>query len=435
MTVDIFKALYTKMLNLYSRILQMKFIKSIKRLDSTFLSGSFLFFLVTLINFTLTTSPYSALHSGNVGYLGTDSKFYINTAYSLIGSFGMICVIKRIFNIDLITKILCTLIMISMCVNFNFNDLYSYIYDMLAITTVSTMALYDNRKSAYSETNNNVSLALYQKALTGLIVIGLALVLLYPSKYGYLSASMSRQERGEVTLWVVLCLPVLSLSLNLVQFLRRELSPIHMSMSVFACFVTCLTASRTALLVYGVIVVLFYLLKKRNKVLILLTIPIILTLLITSESIRQIFLLGNSTITSDNVSDILNGRYELWVFYLDTFWDNIFFGAGPNALTDNIATFLEATSEVGILKTAASYGIGPVLIEVYLIVLSFKALRKIYIAPNLFTKYDIFVAFLFLSSIILIIQQHARIQNYGNLICWYSMFYMYNLNKKNVWSQ
>ena len=184
-------------------------------------------------------------------------------------------------------------------------------------------------------------------------------------------------------------------------------------------------------MVYFVCIFLCYITKIKNKIVVYAGIPVILYLIAASDTIRQFFFLGNSTINASNVEDVLNGRFDLWMFYWDTFCDNIFVGAGPNALSENVAAYLEATSEVGILKTAASYGIIPAIIEIYLIICSFMTLRKIIKDYTAYSRYDLFVAFLFIANVILIVQQHARIQNYGNLGCWYSMFYMYNLNSIN----
>ncbi len=413
----------------------MKLIRSYKHIDSIFIQGSIIFFVIMLLNFALSSSPYSSLHSGKVGYYGTDATFYFNTAYSMIGCFVFLCILKKFFRIDGITAAFCLFILISLFFNFSPDVINSYLYDIISIMLVSAMASYDTKASKFTGYNEkNDKLSLFAKFISLFILIGFILVILFPGRYGLLSSSMSRDERGEVTLWVMLCLPILALSCQLVNLLRKKTSTLQLAIALFACFITCMTASRTAFLVYGVSICLFCSLKVKNKIILYLTILIALIFVITSNNVKELFLLGNTSITSDNVSDILNGRYDLWLFYIDTFINNIAFGAGPNALTEDVAAFLGATSEVGILKTAASYGIIPTLIEIYLIIQSFRALKKIYDSPNSFSHYDIFIAFLFLSSIILIIQQHARIQNYGNLICWYSMFYMYNLNKKSKWN-
>lgn len=410
----------------------MNILRKIKTIDSSFILGSILFFAIMLINFVITPSPYSALHSGRVGGLGIDATFAINTAYSMIASFALIRAKFKNFHFDRAALTMCFFLLVSFALNFRPSDINSYAYDIFAIILVSMMASYDVNRTNNTHRLSDKGLSYFERIIVGLIIIGFAIVFLYPGRYGYLSGNMSRDERGEVTLWVMLCLPLLILSSQLVSFMFGKIDKKKLFLAIFACFITCLTASRTALLVYFVCLFLCYITKNKNKIVVYASIPVIFYLIATSDSIRQIFFLGNSSINASNVEDILNGRYDLWMFYWDTFCDNILVGAGPNALSENVAAYLEATSEVGILKTAASYGIIPAVIEIYLIVSSFMALRKIIKNYTAYSRYDIFVAFLFIANVILIIQQHARIQNYGNLVCWYSMFYMFNLNRINI---
>ena len=170
----------------------------------------------------------------------------------------------------------------------------------------------------------------------------------------------------------------------------------------------------------------------KNKEIIYLVVPILLLVIVTSDFFAETILLGNNTINQGNLNVILTGRYELWEFYWSVFCDNWLFGAGPNVLSEQMMNMLNATSEIGILKTVTSYGIIFGIIEIGIIVIGWKKMIIVLNTPSYYTNYTKLICFLFVTNILLLMQQHARIQSYPDFLCWYSMFYMFNLNVRKI---
>ena len=384
-----------------------------------------LVFFSTLLNFVLTESPYSALHSGRTN-VGLSESFYLNPAYLLIGVLLVVFIYKKDHSINRFGIALSILILITLILNFKYSDINSYFYDIISIVLVASIAAQDAKNDRAEILESRCDYDLLKKATLYFVIIGFLLVGFANGNCGYLWLEMSRDNRGEITMWIMLNLPIFLLSLSLIDKIVDNNSKLLL-LAFIVMIINILGGSRTPLMTSAVCLFFFFYSRIKNKKVVAFLLLIMLLLLSSSSYLKNIFFLGNDTIDASNISDVLNGRYELWWYYWNVFVDNWLFGTGPNILTEQDIAYLGASSEIGILKTATSYGVLFASIEIYIIIVGIKKTFQIFRNPKIYSKYTILVCFLFVSSSILIVQQHARIQNFLNFIFWYSMFYIYNV--------
>lgn len=375
-----------------------------------------LLFLFTLLNFFLTPSPYSALHSGRTNFSNSDN-FTLNPAYLLLFSIFVGWFTTRRFKIKGVGLYLLISILISFVANLSMIGINTYLFDAFSIYFTAIMAFYDSHRVQTLNTDYSI----IKKLCVIFCFIGFVLVIIFNGTYGYFSLSMSRENRGEITLWVILCIPLLLLSLSFVDYLKRERALKLLTLAMISCLITVMTGSRAPLMTYFVCVVLLFYGKIKSLKLFIFLIPIIIYVITTSSWFQNTMLLGNSSLNVDSADEILNGRFELWQLYWEALTNNWIFGAGPNILP---SYYTGAGSEIGILKSVAHYGIIWGVIELWMIIVSAKKGIAILKSNTIYSSFTLLMCFVFFSNVILLFEHHARIMNVSDFLFWYSMFYL-----------
>lgn len=388
-------------------------------LQLSFTKVFILLFLFTLLNFFLTPSPYSALHSGRTNFSNSEN-FTLNPAYLLLFSILIGWFTTRRFPIKGIGLYLLISILISFVANFSITGINTYLFDAFSIYFTAIMAFYDSHRVLASTNDYSV----IKRICIIFCFIGFILVILFNGTYGYFSLSMSRENRGEITLWVILCIPLLLLSLSFVDYLKRERTLKLLTLAIISCLITVMTGSRAPLMTYFVCVLLLFYGKIRSSKLFILLIPIIILVIATSSWFQSTMLLGNSSLNADSADEILNGRFELWQLYWEALTKNWIFGAGPNILPSN---YTGAGSEIGILKSITHYGIIWGIVECWMIFISAKKGIAILKSNTFYSSFTLLMCFVFFSNVILLFEHHARIMNVSDFLFWYSMFYLYQI--------
>ena len=162
-----------------------------------FLRVSVCYFLLTLVNFALTSSPYSALHSGGVG-LDASVTFTINIAYLLLGCIVFGWLTFKHFSFSKEGIVLCIPLFISLLINSRFGEYNSYIYDAVTFLTVSTLACYDAKLNSKKNKDIDFDYDFLRKMIVILSIIGFVLVLLENGRFGYVGMDMARDNRGAI---------------------------------------------------------------------------------------------------------------------------------------------------------------------------------------------------------------------------------------------
>ena len=377
------------------------------------------------IDCVLTGSPYSAWHSGKVGAFSSSTVFRFNIAYVLLFSAIIVFIAKgfRIYKRN-IGYILCLIIILSGVINGKiFTNYNTYIFDSLMIFIVSNLAYVDIAFN-YHE-NQNEEFNLFSKIIAASFVMGLLLTIFGNGKYGYLPFDFTRSSRGEVTWWVILFIPVSLCIVTTIKKIRNEKVGLYLVSSAIAIVVVLSTSSRTQVLLFMVVLLLFFISKRLSrKKFFFIALGLVLISVLWSE-IWGFFTLG----AGNSLDTILNGRYGLWQVYWEAFKSNPIVGYGTDVYVDSS---VGASSEIGILKDITHYGISFGIVFVWFVVKGIRNAYRVIRNNTSFNKRDIFVAFLFFVSVVTLMQQHARILQFSDYLCWYAIFYMAIIDTKDL---
>lgn len=377
------------------------------------------------IDCVLTGSPYSAWHSGKVGAYASSTVFRFNIAYVLLISVVITFILKglRIYKRN-VAYLLCLIIWLSGVINGKiFNNFNTYFFDSLMIFIVSNLAYADITYN-YDD-DQNVEFNSISKIIAISFIMGLLLTIFGKGKYGYLPFDFTRSSRGEVTWWVILFIPVLLCIVTTIKKIWNEKAGLFLSLSVIAIVVVLSTSSRTQILLFMVVLLLFFISQRLSVKKLFFVVCGLFLISVLWSRIWGFFTLG-----SDNsLETILNGRYGLWQVYWEAFKSNPIIGYGTDVYVDSS---VGASSEIGILKDITHYGISFGIVFVWFVVKGIRNAYRVIRNNTSFNKRDIFVAFLFFVSVVTLMQQHARILQFSDYLCWYAIFYMAIIDTKDL---
>ena len=385
--------------------------------NSSFIMLFVIYSVLMLINCILTGSPYSAWHSGRVGAYASSIVFTFNIAYVLLFSVVIVFMLKGCHTyIRNNAYLLCGICIITGFFNRQiFKYTNTYMFDVLMIFLISNLAL--NDVVSAKKQLRNIEFRFISRIIIFSLLFGLILTLLGGGKYGYLPFDFTRSSRGEVTWWVILFLPVLSCIITVIKKMNNEKIVILSVLASITFIIVLSTSSRTIILLYMVVVAMYVFSQKLSaKKLMFIVIGFIGVLLLWSK-IWGFFTLGGS----NSVEVVLNGRFGLWKVYWKCFLQNPILGYGPGVYVDKS---IGASSEIGLLKDITHYGILFGIVLLIIIVRGIISSIRIVRNYHRFSRYDIFIALINIVSVITFIQQHARIFQFSDYLCWYSIFYM-----------
>lgn len=397
----------------------------ITRKNSSFIMMLIIYSILMLINCALTKSPYSAWHSGRVGVYSSSTVFAINIAYVLVLSI-LITFAWKGFHIYKrnIGYLLCFVIFLSGIWNGRLlMNPKTYVFDILMLFFLSNLARNDSVTNISCDQNKEFR-SLGKIAAFSLIG-GMLLTIFGAGKYGYLPFDFTRDSRGEVTWWVILFLPVIMCIITVIRSMEDEKNGFYLILSMISVVVVLSTSSRTYMVIFLVVAGLYVVSQRLSYKKFLLILLGAAGMILMWPRIWGFFTLGGSS----SVETVLNGRLGLWAVYWDAFKSSPIVGYGTNVYID---PRIGASSEIGLLKDITHYGIFFGIITIWLLA---RGIRNSYgVIKNyaLYNKYDLLMAFLFFVSAITMIQQHARVLQFSDYICWYSIFYVNTLNKKRM---
>jgi O-antigen ligase len=124
-----------------------------------------------------------------------------------------------------------------------------------------------------------------------------------------------------------------------------------------------------------------------------------------------------------SVEATLTGRYDLWTYYWQKFMSAPLFGHGVFLLDRVKDYYSTATSEIGLLKVAAEYGVLAALVKFGVVMTAAVAATSAVLRAD--TKpYQLVLALYLLPAIPnFIFQSQARYGGIADYIFWYSAFY------------
>lgn len=384
------------------------------------------YFCLMTLDFFITKNPYAAYHSG---YSGMESGIYsssyvISCQYLLLISALLAIVIAKYIYIY-ISRLNVLLILLMGISNIVAGTLWShpinYIYNSLILIFTSSIA-YVTVKNQEVKINEKFMLSC-GNIISILALFGTLIAIVRPNVWGYFSFSFNRLTRGELTYWRVLGLYVIAAPLALIiyEFVHKKKYIIFAGL----IWLVCLAQSTRILAVVSLMPFVCYLIIRQKDYKKFIAIIIMVgALLVFKDKIISFLTLGvGVTLSEESTSFILNGRYELWNYYIEKIILHPLIGNGPNFMTKYNDYVYHATSEVGILKWFAEYGMiyGGILMfmSIKALVRSIKILRE-----KKSTITDLFMAYIFIAQLVSLPQSFARILSFTDFLYWISMIYL-----------
>lgn len=372
------------------------------------------------LNFFLTQNPFSALHSGEVGFVqGASTSFFLAPAYIIL--FSILIMVFKYRNIMIDYKvviILCVFILSGIITNSIFQQPQTYLYNITSFSLLLSLAISSYKVDNRSEIK---SLGKIIKVMSFLLIVGIVLAILFPYKYGILPFEFSRVTRGEVTYWNVTGLIVLYPILSIISYRKLNLKyPIFLSLIMILIIIS--TASRGQIVLSTLPFIIYFIFVSKPIVKIFSSILISALLIFFSKKIFNYFT-DVSTNSSQQI-DFTNGRLVLWEYHWQYFINNFLIGAGPAFINKMNDYFGRADSEIGILMWFSEYGI------VYGITMCIFVIKALITSISLIMKgkdikdVELLVSLIFLSMLPNLVQSYARILTIDDMIFWFSIFYL-----------
>ena len=389
-------------------------------------------FLIYSVTFFLTANPFSAIHSGRAAYDSTykSDAWTINTAYSMFLILVLVTLVsfiyqnRKLFIYRFELIYMSSILLISFINGSIFDSTRSAIFNLVSILCVFRLV---NVSLSMRDNNERSVFQIIKlwRLVSLLLVFGIMLAIMQPNRYGLFNLDFSRTSRGEITYWLLLGLHIwgIVLSLTVYTYCRKKSCLFIIGIIIFtqAAF-----ANRMALIIICM-PVLFYLLfmTNTNKKIVAM---IVLAVFVYSQwdAILGIFTAGNDIL---NISGILNGRDELWLFYIDRILEHPIIGCGLN-LSSSASYTGGAFSEIGVLKIFGEYGIIIGGLQLFAIIVSFAKALKILInagkSMNDISAIDLTMSFLVIANFSpFIIESYARILSFTDLFAWFSLYYVF----------
>ena len=401
-----------------------------------------IYYLGMTVVFFLTTSPYSALHSGGVGPdVAYCKEFVISPVYIILGA-ELLTVLFGIVRMKPILPSVWVVLLLSLAMASSgivngaiYTYPLTYLYNVMTLCAACMLATYDSNNTCLTDTD----VRLFGWVWGALSLAGFGLTLAFPYRYGYLSFEFSRTSRGEITYWLLLCLhllmPIACMLASYARLLERWLFAI---LSAFVTIVSLSTVTRSVSIVTlspYLLMALGLTFRVRDMAL-----KFILTLIAFSVG-SVIFIAAVTSAGTASPEDrlsmetTLDQRSELWQFHWANFVQDPLFGAGAFSLIRKSTTIVDsqATSEIGVLTWFSEYGMLSGAIVVYVMMTALYQCMKIFIHRDLWEIGELFIAVVFASLfLIFLVEGLARILDWTSFLFWYSMFYLYSRSRSKV---
>lgn len=369
--------------------------------------------IVMTFNFIFTNNPYFAFHNNGDAGIGNQYKFIINTALILISILFIVVtiVIQNIYISKLIITYFFILVITGVLNKGIFTNTATYIYNIIAITIVMSIAYYLN-KIEFKDVN--LKWAVYVYIL--IFFIGIFLAIFYPFKYGYLPFEFSRSTRGEITLWNLTSFYAIFPILSILVFRKYKII-FPLIFLLISLIVVLSTASRSILLVMllPVLVYIFSSIDLKSKIMFILTMLLVLGTFF--NKIVGYFLLSDST-------DVTNGRLILWQYHLNYFLKHPFVGNGAFFLKRYGDYRGVADSEIGILSIFSENGIFAGLLIIFIFITACIGALKVFGNIKKSNNKDVFIALTFIALLPGVLDRYSRVLILDDFLFWISMFYL-----------
>lgn len=375
-------------------------------------------FVFCSINFFATGNPYTALHGGAVSSMADsiDNEMAIHQVFlvSLAIAISYFVACSAQVRIGVIPSIWGVALLISgIFTGILFLKPQTYFVDFISITAASAMA---GRESL----RPNSSLTALFWLMIFVTVAGFFLALLRPEIWGYLPFSYSRDDRGEDTYATMMgastLLPPLALSVSGVRLFIRY------SAFLIAAVVSISTATRTHIALTFFPLLIYLAVVRRVWYARALVVILLAAISLNWQALSDIFILHQNGLST--VESTLTGRLALWQFYWNKFIEAPIFGNGAFLLQRADTYQGYAKSEIGILKTAAEYGIISAFIQAAIVICAAVAAFEIMKTKSK-DPMSLFVSLSFISAIPnFVLQAGSRILTTEDFVFWFGAFWL-----------
>lgn len=370
-------------------------------------------------NFFLTPNPYAALHSGGVALdaLIRSESFAIQsnilTAASLLVASlyafrtgPILPFFAIVFTFLLFTSGLATAAI--------FQRPQSYAFDAIMMTMVIALA----RHGALSEMDGRILRKIFRYSFV-ILVAAVVLALLKPNVWGFLPFEFSRDSRGEATLAAMTgplaLVPAAAVALGSISRLERALA------YLITATVIASTATRSQLAIALIPLLAYVVLQTRGPARWVLVALTGMSLFYGFSAFQDRIIL--QTANQSVLESTLTGRLDLWAYYWNAFLEHPWLGGGAFLLERASNYGGTAKSEIGVLKTAAEYGLPVALLQLAAVGTALYGSTK-KLMQRQGREMDDFTALLVLAlTPNFILHDHARVLNFTDILFWYSVFW------------
>lgn len=407
-----------------SGVVWLKGFLSTKR--SPFLTAYYFFIAGMSANFFLTPNPYAAGHSGGAArWAGVYSESWsINVAIimatALLGSLALRVRVVHRGSFYLCWLLISYFLINSLITSGIFINPTTYIYTCLAFCAVVVLA--KNESSRFYSFNINLFLLL----IFSLYLMSLFLALVRPGIWGWPPLQFGRDVRGELTFSLKTGLPLILVPAFLVFYKGKSKVPALIVVLLFLVelsFYTRLTIYKfvAPLFIYAGSVIL----KRAPVSKTVATNFIFLSLL--ASSVVFAFFLDMAGVNFQMIEGYLTGRMELWLFHLEVFLDNFWFGFGPDVIAQ-LGYSGQAVSEIGVLAAFSHYGVFFGFFQVLVVFISAKKSFFVLTIKDGQELHAIFFSLVVLTYFpIWLLFGGWRVLNAESFIFWYAVFFMFFL--------
>jgi O-Antigen ligase len=386
---------------------------------SSLYTMSLVLWSLTGANFFATPNPYSAAHTGSTGLEAEQfsEHFAMNQALMIGGGLAIAWLLSSRLRVRLPA---CLMIgaacLLASGVATGVIELrpQSYTYDVVSMALLASLAAATPRAGGGAR-----EMALIYIASGVLCVLGIVFAVTQPDRWGLPSFEFSRERRGEVTFAVMMGLYMLLPPLSLVADAIGK--PIRVL--VFLAFGGMTVATLTRSLSYLAVapVMIYALVGIRARWIRWLSGMALVALCV--------LLVGSvwNEVTFSSADELLTGRLQLWKFYWDSFIEAPLFGRGANLLERASSYRGEATSEIGVLKSFAEFGIGWSVAQLWLVIVACRgAIRSLRQESERWG--DALLAYcsivVLTTAPLFLVEGFTRVLSVSEAIFWYSVFYL-----------
>lgn len=390
-----------------------------------------LYYALMIVNFFATPNPYSAMNSGRAGYLAAVYSTEMRVSQLTILLIVLMITVVSLAKISISINYLCliTLSLLSGILNgIIFQEYRTYIFNILTWILLFTVTYC----TCQEENVEDVRIAPYIKPVVCLAILGIILAIIRPNIYGIFNFSFNRTTRSSITFWGILGLDKILVPLFLTLYEKKKIKK-YLIFAIFTAVVLVSTAVRSSIIYVTIVIAIYFIFRiKRNTIAFILAfLP--LTILFYFDSLVSLLMesigLGVESLTIETIVTVLNGRFELWLYYLNAFCKQPLIGYGYGASILGIDYTGIATSEIGILKCFTECGIIYGSLICYVILKAILSAITILKKRNC-TEIELFLSYVILANIVNLSQAYSRIDSISSVLFWFAVMYI-NLKYTN----